>query len=273
MNEYSINNKIKSTAFLIERDGLAQTTDVDEEIVALMLSFIARLKQNKIRIDNSEYDKEIAKVLKNLKMFFSEDIVARYLKEIESKSYLINCCTPPSIYYSSFIGEQFPEGIYIPKQLDTLSHVFIGHEVMHVLKEGHNKEEWHFLLVYSEVIPMFYELIQAEKSRYRSEIIKWRLNKLKEMYQNAYHPSVTHTLDKDNLKLYQMPENMYFLSFYYTLMLYSIYRESPKDILILVEKVLQKEMTTKELLEYLGVFNHIDETMFENVSKQLLLVR
>ena len=59
-------------------------------------------------------------------------------------------------------------------------------------------------------------------------------------------------------------------SFYYALMLYSLYKETPNKILNLVNKVLNHEMTTFELLNNLGLYGDIKGEIFE---KELGMIR
>ena len=63
----------------------------------------------------------------------------------------------------------------------------------------------------------------------------------------------------------------YLNSFYYALILYHMYKETPNKIMNLVYKVLMNEMTTLELLQQLGIYGDIRGEVFEkelrNVKK------
>ena len=65
----------------------------------------------------------------------------------------------------------------------------------------------------------------------------------------------------------------YLNSFYYAVMLYNMYKETPKKILDLVSKVLKHEITTMEMLEMLDVYGDIRGSIFEkelNCIKRVL---
>ena len=55
----------------------------------------------------------------------------------------------------------------------------------------------------------------------------------------------------------------YLNSFYYAIILYSMYKVSPKKILNLVSKVLKHEITTLEMLEKLNLYGDIRGSVFE----------
>lgn len=52
-------------------------------------------------------------------------------------------------------------------------------------------------------------------------------------------------------------------SFYYSLLLYNLYKKEPKIVLELVNKVLNHEMTTRGMLEKLGLLYSNEKDIFE----------
>lgn len=52
-------------------------------------------------------------------------------------------------------------------------------------------------------------------------------------------------------------------SFYYVVILYSMYKETPKKILDLVSRVLKQEITTLDMLNCLGIYGDIKGGTFE----------
>lgn len=263
-----IQKKIDSTKFLIERDSLVIPSEREEEIVSLVISCVTKNSDLKIpTLKKSTFDIEITKVLTNLQKYFkSESLIRRYQEDVLN-SHIICQCTLPQEYFASFRGPQIPWNVNIPYKLDELSHVFIGHEVMHILAISRNYDEWKYLLLYSDVIPMLYELIQSndEDKITRKKIIKSRFAKLLEMYSNIFNTETTENLqhDKMALKYYQMPEKQYFISFYYTTLLYLLYNHDSKTIIQKTRDVLSQRITTQKMLEQFGMLDDLDQYSFE----------
>ena len=120
---------------------------------------------------------------------------------------------------------------------------------------------------------MLYEFIQVEGKDLEIRIIKWRLKELLKMYQNTFNEEVYGKLynNSEMLTYYQMPENIYFISFYYTILLYSIYKQNPKEILTEMQNVLQHKITTRTLLERFGILNTINKNTFDEEYHKLIL--
>lgn len=268
INYNRIQRKIESTKFLIDRDDLVIPGEREEEISKLVISSITRNNDWKIpTLKNSTYDTEIAKVPKELKKHFeSDELIRRYQEDVIYR-HIIHQCTLPQQYFTSFCGPQIPWELNIPYELDELSHVFIGHEIMHILAQGRNYDEWKYLLLYSDVIPMLYELMQSsdKDEKTKQKIINLRLALMLEMYNNAFNTGVIERLqdDKEALRYYQMPEKQYFISFYYTVLLYSLYCEDSKTLIQGTSDVLHQKITTQKMLEQFGIFNNLDCSSFE----------
>ena len=262
-----IHKKIESTKFLIQRDNLIMPSDNEREIAHIVTNQISKYKESKSKLLDSDYETEISKVSNALIKYFGNDIYEKYNQE---NSFIRQINTQN---YSTEFILNIPLVINIPIELNETSHIFIGHEIIHVLKDGKNDNEWIYTLIYSEVLPMLYELIQSENSTIGHKVLNWRINKLLYMYNNAYREEIYHILKNytELIDYYQIPENIYFISFYYTILLYSIYLKDKTKVLEEIQKVLNQEITTKELLEEFGLLNKINQNTFYNEYQKLIL--
>ena len=151
-------------------------------------------------------------------------------------------------------GNYVAEKITIPDKFNSLASVYFEHELHHILKDVY-PNEYKLMLRYADVIPMFYELIKAENTDDLTckTIINNRIALLYEIKNdftnsNLYANSIIFTFL--NSKKYQ-----YLNSFYYSLLLYKYYKESPEEILKLVSYVLKGKITTLDLINTLGINN------------------
>lgn len=142
-----------------------------------------------------------------------------------------------------------------PRILDDVSYAFIGHEFHHVLKDVY-EEERKLRNRFSEVIPMFYELIATDKEKdeeVKREILNRRMLLL--------------TLDKKYYEASSLGQLQYFNSYYYALCLNNKYKENPILVLRLVTRVLLGEITTLDLLKLLNIYDDslndiVDDEMY-----------
>lgn len=150
------------------------------------------------------------------------------------------------------------ESFKIPKKMDEVTaDIFLTHEFIHGLKDVNYNE---YILVNSlgDVIPLFYEMIQVENDVRKKEFLNIRMNLLNNerySYIDVSTRMKKSKNDKDLYKVVQSRSGEYLNSFYYALGLYHIYRKNPKRILELVKKVLNKEITTLDMLLYLGIYH------------------
>ncbi len=271
----SIEKRINSVKFLINRDKLIVPGEKEEDIFKLVSKILLSTKKIKLcSLKSSTYDDELSKTFNNLKFYFNDkDIINRY-NDIVIKRHIIHQCLCKGEYSTSFVGPQLAWSLNLPYNLDELSHVFIGHEIIHVLTTHDNYREWKYTLLYSEVISMLYELIQAndKDSKMKKCIINFRLTKLIEMYNIAFTEDVLQTLKNDEigLKYYQILEKQYFISFYYTVLIYILYKDEPQKILNMIKKVLKQEITTLEMLEQLNIVGDLKSKDFEEGFKLTL---
>ena len=162
-------------------------------------------------------------------------------------------------------------GLDIPLNYYELSVYMLSHEYIHSLKELNYYEYINMCLV-GEVVPIFYELIKSD-NKLGKDLLKVRMINLLQV-KNVFL-DVTQLVDESNnfyskyfgnnglYKYYRGVCGVYLNSFYYAVMLYKMYKETPKKILDMVSKVLKHEMTTLELLEQLGIYGDIRGEIFE----------
>lgn len=169
------------------------------------------------------------------------------------------------------------ERYVIPKKIYEMSVYCMAHEHIHALKETNYAEARDTL---TEVIPMFYELMIFNPDELlKKELIRCRISLLHEVKEQfiKYNNLLESKCMTDNIiscdeafdfrgGLYdymRLKYGIYLCGFYYALILYHMYKENPKKILNLVSKVLNKEMTTLDLLERLGIYWNIKGEIFE----------
>lgn len=173
----------------------------------------------------------------------------------------------------------------VPKNISEFSIYNFTHEQIHGLKET-NYDEYHCSLVIGETIPLFYELISNGPNEIlKQELIKFRLYNLygdkedyeifRDLYENTSMFDLFISNDGDVCSkkgLYdfiRLKRGRYLNSFYYALILYNMYKETPKKILDLVSRVLTHEMTTIQLLEYLNIYGDIRGEVFEKEMRNI----
>lgn len=174
----------------------------------------------------------------------------------------------------------------IPYSLYEISIYYFAHEHIHALKET-NYEEYRDGMTLGETIPIFFEfLIYKPDEILKKELIKIRLNALLsnkleyEFFDELFmmycvmDKSLSEKIcENENINMCEFLRSKlgnYLNSFYYALMLYSLYKETPNKILSLVNKVLKREITTFQLLNILGLYGDIKGEVFE---RELGLIR
>ena len=174
----------------------------------------------------------------------------------------------------------------IPRDLYELSIYYFAHEHIHALKET-NYKEYQDGITLGETIPIFFELlIYNPEELLRKELIKIRLKVLlnnKEEYRfyddlfmmycvmdKSLSEKICENKNINMCEFLRSKIGNYLNSFYYALILYSLYKETPSKILNLVIKVLNHEITTFELLNILGLYGDIRGETFE---KELGMIR
>lgn len=173
-----------------------------------------------------------------------------------------------------------------PKKLYESSIYGLTHELVHSLKET-SYSEYADALTLGEVIPLFYELISFNASdRVKKDFIRSRLLSLLNNKSEFLMASDLVTKEEENglsdtnileNSIYQFVQTRigcYLNSFYYAVILYNMYKENPGKILKLVSMVLNKKITTLDMLEHLGIYACINGEVFEKeVSNIKKLIR
>lgn len=162
----------------------------------------------------------------------------------------------------------------VPKNPDIMASFHLGHEHIHALKET-NYSEYVDGFVIGDVITMLYEFIMADTyPEMKSEIYRFRLSSLKEdykHYENAVAQMKKSKADKDLYKIIATRSGQYLNSYYYASILFNMYKSSPLLVLDAVNSVLRHEMTTRDMLKLMGLFQQdkdsIFDTEFEEVKK------
>lgn len=167
----------------------------------------------------------------------------------------------------------------IPKRFYELSVFLFSHEHIHLLK-GSDYNEIGDDMILSEVISLFYELIIfSPNDEIKKELMRCRLSWLLSnrnefvMYDNFIknHIVVDNCIDREEnfcergglYDYFRSKVGCYLNSFYYAMILYHMYKESPKKILNLISRVLKQELTIYQMLEMLGLYGDIRGDVFE----------
>lgn len=161
----------------------------------------------------------------------------------------------------------------VPIKPDIMASFHLGHEHIHALKET-NYYEYIDRFVVGDVITILYEFILADTyPELKNEIYRFRLSSLKEdyvHYENAVMQMKKSKDDKDLYKIIATRSGEYLNSYYYACILFDMYKKSPLLVLDIVNRVLRHEMTTRDMLNILGLFhqdkNSVFDTVFEDVK-------
>ncbi|MBP5678693.1 MAG: hypothetical protein J6X28_02565 [Bacilli bacterium] len=165
----------------------------------------------------------------------------------------------PCSLYVTFINSDDYKDLYhvsqiqIPVEKDQLSPYYLAHEYHHALKDIHPKE-YVYKLRFTDTIPQFFELIAGETKEEEKDLIHNRLS----MIQNSQSLLMDHFARKDANPIFDLIESsdcQYLHSFYYSVLLYELYQDYPKEILSGIREVLMGQKTTYELLQSFHLFD------------------
>ena len=206
------------------------------------------------------YHEMYAMTLMDMGIYDDFDLVADLYKKLDQVPLHTHQEQYPSSKILDFCSCIRPSGedefhiahLKVPQKFDNLSHVYLSHEAHHILKDT-NPKEYADMLIYADVIPQFFELaIAGQINTQEKSIIQNRLNIL----SLSKHDVDEHFNRNQPWILSDMIDSkkcQYFHSFYYAILLYSLYLENPKKVLKFVKKVLNHDMTTRELLCRFGL--------------------
>lgn len=150
--------------------------------------------------------------------------------------------------------------VKVPSVMDTSAPVLLGHECIHLLKET-NYEEYVDAFVYSDVIPLFFELVKMNDVESPKVLFAERMHLLltdKVNFDEYTRRIEYNDFDKELYEYSQTRAGEYLNSFYYAIVLFKMYKENKKDILNYIKLVLNHKITTRELLSILGIYKNMD---------------
>lgn len=204
--------------------------------------------------------------IKHGKCFFyyyhDEELMNRVERIVENALYIENGKYPFS--YATLIGfDSYDKRqiiFYTPCKYDDISKVFFTHELHHALEDTNNNE-CRDKRRFSEIIPLFSEMVSFEKEKddsLKKEMVKSRMILLK--------------MDLKALKETKNTAILYYYSnYYYALCLYDLYLREPKEVMTMVSKVLKHFISTKDLLGNLDLFD-VDNSIVKEKMNRLIKV-
>lgn len=277
--------------------GLKHLDDVDLEVCYYVINHLLPMDVDKINLGKKIDVYEMIDISLNELDKMGESVSLDAEKITYAKP-LVKVDTDDSLQLTTSISyEVNDDGVvensgevsyfFIPENLYEISGYFFGHEQLHALKDV-NYQEYINQRTLGEVIPIFYELmIYSPEKMIKKEVLKVRIKSVFDnaleynLFNDAFRENKLNEIilgeDKETIrksKVYEYARTKmgcYLNSFYYALILYNMYKINPEKILNLVAKVLKHEMTTLEILNYLGVYGDIRGEVFEkelrNVKK------
>ncbi len=196
-------------------------------------------------------------------------------KSIYNDPFNFNCfvgfnvdCEKGIVDYNSGVVNE----ICVPKEFDSTASVFLGHELIHGIKDTNFDE---FILVFKlgEVIPLFFELVACHNN---DELYKRVLNIRIKVLQNNWDNFVRNLNEmkknkdvKDLLKIKLNSNGNYLNSFYYALVLYEMYKSDSEMILSIIRRVLNREITTLDMLNELGIYQKDNNVLFDRGMEEV----
>lgn len=174
----------------------------------------------------------------------------------------------PIVQYTTFMDTQSDTGLYsvqklvVPTSFDSLSPYYLAHEYHHILKEK-NPMEYSNKLRYADVIPQFFELIAGESIQDQKDLIHNRLAMM-----HASRDFIKEHNDRNNrnylFDLLDSKNCQYLNSFYYSTLLYDYFQDHPYEVLYRIRMVLNREMTTYQMLDTLHFFDSSFDSVVES---------
>lgn len=251
--------------------GFEPISDYDIEIANYMISLLPEgLNAINIINPNEDFRSTFKRTTSSFNMYGDNELKNRVIYERTNAKYFQAEVYHPYVFETRFLpDEDLKPLITIPQVVDHLSYIYLAHEFHHVLKDT-NPEESKIKYRFSEVIPMFYELVRADSEVIevvKKEIINRRIALLQFDLSALRNNFLEYEQKRDKgLK--------YFNSFYYSLALFRLYKENPKQVLTLVAKVLKQELSTLDMLYLLDLYdNGMDTVVKEEMDGLKLLLK
>lgn len=249
--------------------NLEMPSKKDYEIISFIKNIIESYKY--YEVDNfmpSIYFIEINKAIDNIGYYYKDEVKLKLLNILCD----LKVEKSEDKMYSSGFGNNRPELLVVPKKLNSLSYIYIAHELLHLLKDSNNNE-YKNLYLYSEVLPIFEEMklgLNEKNKRKARYAIYERIANLKDITKRL-NETDNIVIEGDYLKEYfNLSGNVYYLSYYYSVLLLDLYDKYKNDINIDISKVLLSEQTTKDILEKYELLKDFNPFTFSNASKNLI---
>lgn len=158
--------------------------------------------------------------------------------------------------------------IKVPSETSELSPIWIGHELIHSLKDT-NYYEYILIDIASEVLPIFYEML-VSNTLFKDLHDKWKEYRLSFLsnHKDIYRQLEDKSKIDNRYNLIRYEYGQYLTSYYYALNLFHLYKQNPKIITKNINKVLTQKMTTLDLLKKFNIYNidkeHVNIYKFEH---------
>lgn len=162
--------------------------------------------------------------------------------------------------------------IKVPIIMDSTASVMFGHELIHLVKET-NYEEYVDAYVYSDVIPLLFEMIKMYDVDSPRVLLAERMQLLLTDKKNFDEVTASINGEFNEYQRYiQSRAGEYLNSYYYALILFNMYKSNPREILDYIRLVLNHKITTRGMLMALGIYKDLEykdvfEEEFDLVKK------
>ena len=158
--------------------GFEPISDNDLVVANYVISLLpAGINDVNVINPNKDFKRTFKRATSSFNMY-DEEVKRRVIYERTNAKYFQAEVYHPYVFEIKFLTDQdLKPLITIPQTVDYISDVYLGHEFHHVLKDT-NPEESKIKYRFSEVIPMFYELVRADREAIeivKKEIINRRI--------------------------------------------------------------------------------------------------
>lgn len=243
----------------------SKITNDDLKIALMVANEIIAIGKRDNLIDNQET--ELLTLLNSVAPIFCDigcyDAASKCFSLLNNVDYYMDEGNNPACFLSNAqiiettagLAAKEVVSIVVPSVVNSVSSVFMAHEVSHALKEK-NPLECKLSYRLSEMIPMLIELIvgfNKDKTSFR-EIITGRFNLL---FSEAYYfKSILKEIKKYNIK--KLPKYLYAAlgstvtylnSFYYTVAFFETYLTYPDTIINYINLVLNNTLSTEDVIK------------------------
>lgn len=265
--------------------GLNYFSSEDSKICDYVIPQIPEIHFNKTNQNSISTTQLFTRSLENLRKYIKEDCYKQLFAivyttphyQLDEESAFVNISYKQNPLTQEINKSGIIKSYGIPTTLYETDIITLVHEHIHVLKDT-NYYEYQNAFVTGEVLPIFFEIINYERSRLKRMALSDRLQLLyrsKEVCLYIKEKEVnlkSSQNESSNYDIYDFAKGyagVYLNSFYYALILYDLYKKDPIKILKLISKVLNHQITTLELLNKLNIYCDIKSEIFEKEIKKI----